>query len=165
MEGSFAHFFKRKHLEHRHSDVYYLNIGDRFVFKTNGRISSITSYKDHWCSFFYELSNKATQMLTFTNLQKTPNFRHTVTHHRYTLYPIFHNIMICHDMNCINPRFQMISCIGLEMAKLFFWQGKFEKMKISGITYFEKNNWKTDWISWKIHDRPCLSPTCPNPLM
>ena len=29
-----------------------MSLRGRFVFKTNGRISSITSYKDHCCSFF-----------------------------------------------------------------------------------------------------------------
>ena len=29
-----------------------ISLRGRFVFKTNGRISSITSYKDHWCSFY-----------------------------------------------------------------------------------------------------------------
>ena len=42
------------------------------------------------------------------------------THPRYTQCLIFHIIMICKDMNCMNPRFQMISCIGLEMVKTYF---------------------------------------------
>ena len=31
---------------------YQISLRGRFVFKTNGRISSITSYKDYCCSFF-----------------------------------------------------------------------------------------------------------------
>ena len=31
-----------------------------------------------------------------------------------------HNIMKCWDMNCINPRAQMISCIGKEMVNTYF---------------------------------------------
>ena len=55
-------------------------------------------------------------MLNFSNLKKKTNFG---THPRYTQCLIFHNIMICKDMNCINPRFQMISCIGLELVKTY----------------------------------------------
>ena len=41
-------------------------------------------------------------------------------HPRYSLWPILHNIMKYKDLNCINPRFQMISCIGIEMVKIYF---------------------------------------------
>ena len=55
-----------------------ISLRGRFVFKTNGRISSITSYINHCCSFFYELSNKGTKKLYFENFEKTPNFGRTV---------------------------------------------------------------------------------------
>ena len=36
-----------------------------FVFKTNGRISSVTSYKDHCCGFFYEQRYKSNNEAVF----------------------------------------------------------------------------------------------------
>ena len=55
------------------------NIAQRlFVFKTNGRISSITSYKDHRCSLFMSWVIKQQRKLYFENVEKTPNFRRVV---------------------------------------------------------------------------------------
>ena len=51
-----------------------ISLRGRFVFKTNGRISSITSYKDHCCSFFTSWIDTATEMLNFIKSEKTPNF-------------------------------------------------------------------------------------------
>ena len=51
-ENTKCNFFKK------HPKLFCLYLSNqislrgRFVFKTNGRISSITSYKDHCCSFF-----------------------------------------------------------------------------------------------------------------
>ena len=42
-----------------------ISLRGRFVFKTNGMISSITSYKDHCCSFFTSWDIKATMKLHF----------------------------------------------------------------------------------------------------
>ena len=55
-----------------------ISLRGRFVFKTNGRISSITSYKDHCCSFFTSWVIKQKTMLNFINLENTPNFGRTV---------------------------------------------------------------------------------------
>ena len=44
----------------------------RFVFKTNGRISSITSYKDHFCSFFTSWVIKQQKWCILTILKKHP---------------------------------------------------------------------------------------------
>ena len=67
-----------------------ISLRGRFVFKRNVRISSITSFKDHCCSFSYEL--KATKMLNFIDLKKTPNFGHTMRTLWNTLYEILHKI-------------------------------------------------------------------------
>ena len=42
-----------------------ISLRGRFVFKTSSRISSITSYKDHWCSLFTSWDITATRMLHF----------------------------------------------------------------------------------------------------
>ena len=49
-----------------------------FVFKTNDRLSSITSYKDHCYSFFTSWVIKQNSMLNFINYENTHNFGHTV---------------------------------------------------------------------------------------
>ena len=66
-----------------------ISLRGRFVFKTNGMISSITSYKDHCCSFFMSWVIKATRMLNISNLEKTPNFGCTVHTHFRVRHPIF----------------------------------------------------------------------------
>ena len=54
-----------------------ITLRSRFVFKTNGRISSITSYKDHCCSFFTSWVIK--KKWYFDNFEKkTPNFGRAV---------------------------------------------------------------------------------------
>ena len=45
-----------------------------FVFKTNGRISSINSYKDHCCSFFTSWVIKQQTKLYIEHFEKTPKF-------------------------------------------------------------------------------------------
>ena len=50
----------------------------RFVFKTNGRISSITSYKDHCYNIFTSRVIKQQKKLYFESFEKTPNFGRTV---------------------------------------------------------------------------------------
>ena len=62
----------------------------------------------------------STKKLNFINLPKTPNFGCTVHTLNTPYVRFFHNIMKCKDMNCINSRFQMILCIGLEMVKAYF---------------------------------------------
>ena len=49
-----------------------------FVVKTNGRISSITLYKDHCCGFFMSWVIKEQRKLYFENVEKTPNFGRVV---------------------------------------------------------------------------------------
>ena len=59
-QNSFGCFLKKLHSEFswKHPKLFCLYLSNQislrcsFVFKTSGRISSITSYKDHWCSFF-----------------------------------------------------------------------------------------------------------------
>ena len=51
-----------------------ISLRGRFVFKTNGRISSITSYKDHYCSFFTSWVIKQQTKLYIEHFEKTPNF-------------------------------------------------------------------------------------------
>ena len=51
-----------------------ISLRGRFVFKTNGRIFSITSYKNNCCSFFTSLVIKPSKKLYFGNFEKTPNF-------------------------------------------------------------------------------------------
>ena len=46
----------------------------RFVFKTNGRISFITSCKDHCCSFYTSWEIKQQKKCILHILKKTPNF-------------------------------------------------------------------------------------------
>ena len=43
-----------------------------FVFKTNGRISSVTSYKDHCCSFFTSWVITQSKSCIFNILRKHP---------------------------------------------------------------------------------------------
>ena len=68
-----------------------MSLRDHFVFKSNVRISSNTSYKDHWCSFFYKQSNKATKKLYFENFEKTPKFGRAVRTHFRVWHPIFYS--------------------------------------------------------------------------
>ena len=49
-----------------------ISLRGRFVFKTNGRISSITSYKDHCCSFFTSWVIKQSKSCILTILKKHP---------------------------------------------------------------------------------------------
>ena len=59
-QNSFGCFFKKLKLWifRNHPKLFRSQLGNQislrghFVFKTNGRISSITSYKPHCCSFF-----------------------------------------------------------------------------------------------------------------
>ena len=76
-----------------------------FVFKPNGRILFFTSYKDDWCSFFTSWVIKQ-QKCWISQICK----KHPISGVQYTTL----------DMNCINQRFQLISCIGLEMVKTYF---------------------------------------------
>ena len=55
-----------------------ISLRGRFVFKTNGMISSITSYKDHCCSFFTSWVIKQQKSCILNILEKTPNFGCTV---------------------------------------------------------------------------------------
>ena len=55
-----------------------ISLGGGFVFKTNGRISSIISYKDHCCSFFTSWVIKQQKSCILTILKKTPNFGRAV---------------------------------------------------------------------------------------
>ena len=82
-QDSFGCFFwKKLHSEfvRKHPKLFCLYLSNqillrgRFLFKTNGRISSITTHKDHWYSFIYKLSNEAIKNLYFENFEKTPNF-------------------------------------------------------------------------------------------
>ena len=50
----------------------------RFEYKTIGRISSITSYKDHCSSFFTSWVIKQQKSCILNILEKTPNFGRTV---------------------------------------------------------------------------------------
>ena len=64
----------------KHQKLFWLYLSNqislrgRFVFKTIGRISSITSYKDHCCSFFTSWVIKQQKSCILTILEKTPNF-------------------------------------------------------------------------------------------
>ena len=49
-----------------------ISLRDCFVFKTNGRISSISSYKDHCCSFFTSWVIKQQKWCVLTILKKHP---------------------------------------------------------------------------------------------
>ena len=49
-----------------------ISLRGRFVFKTNGRISSITSYKDHCCSFFTSWVIKQQKCCILKILKKHP---------------------------------------------------------------------------------------------
>ena len=49
-----------------------ISLRDRFVFKTNGRIFSITSYKDHCCSFFTSWVIKQQKSCILKVLKKHP---------------------------------------------------------------------------------------------
>ena len=62
----------------------------------------------------------ATEDISSSFFAKNTKFWAYGTHPGYTLCPFFHNIMKYKDMNCINPRFQMILCIRLEMVKTYF---------------------------------------------
>ena len=55
-----------------------ISLRGRFVFKTNDRISSITSDKDHCCSFFTSWVIKQQKTLYFEKFLKTPNFGRSV---------------------------------------------------------------------------------------
>ena len=50
----------------------------RFVFKMNGKISSIPLYKDHCCSFFTSWVIKQQKRCILNILKKTPNFGRSV---------------------------------------------------------------------------------------
>ena len=71
-ENSECNFFKK------HPKLFCLYLSNRislrgrFVFKTNGRISSITSYKDHCCSFFTSRVIKQQKNCILKNLNKHP---------------------------------------------------------------------------------------------
>ena len=45
-------------------------LSGRFVFKTNSMISSITSCKDHYCSFFYKLRYNGNKDAVFRKIAK-----------------------------------------------------------------------------------------------
>ena len=68
----------------KHSKLFWLYLNNqilirgRSVFKTNSRISSITSYKDHCYIFFTSWVIKQQKKLYFEHFEKTPNFRCTV---------------------------------------------------------------------------------------
>ena len=49
-----------------------ISLRGHFVFKTNGRISSITSYKARWCSFFASWAIKQSKSCILTILKKHP---------------------------------------------------------------------------------------------
>ena len=49
-----------------------ISLRGRFVFKTNGRISSFTSYKDHYCSFFTSWVIKQQKSCILKILKKHP---------------------------------------------------------------------------------------------
>ena len=55
-----------------------ISLKGHFVFKTNGKISSIPSYKDHCCSFFTSWVIKQQKRCILNILKKTPNFGRTV---------------------------------------------------------------------------------------
>ena len=52
-----------------------ITLRGRFVFKTNGRITSFTSYKDHCCSLFtsWEIKQSKSYILEILNFSITPN--------------------------------------------------------------------------------------------
>ena len=68
----------------KHPKMFYLYLSNQislrghFVFKTNGRISFITSDKDHCCSFFTSWVIKQQKTLYFEKFEKTPNFGRSV---------------------------------------------------------------------------------------
>ena len=72
-QNSFGFFWKnwRSDFFQKHPKSFCLYLSNQislrgcFVFKTNGRVSSITSYKDHCCSFFTSWDIMATRMLYF----------------------------------------------------------------------------------------------------
>ena len=61
-----------------------ISLRGRFVFKTNGRISSITSCKDHCCSIFTSWVIKQQKSCILNILEKTPNFGRMVRTLDYT---------------------------------------------------------------------------------
>ena len=72
-QNNFGCFWKKLKVRFflKHPKLFCLYLGNqislrgRFVFKTNSRISSITSYKNHCCCFFTSWVIMATKMLYF----------------------------------------------------------------------------------------------------
>ena len=87
-----------------------------------------TGWLQTLCMAGINLLFSVTDDISCSLFAKNTQFRLYGAHPRYTLCPIFHN-----NMNCINPRFQMISCIGLKIVKTYFklFLGKVRSKRLS----------------------------------
>ena len=75
------------------------SVRDHSVFKTNGRIFSIISYKEHSCGFCTSRDKTATRMVHFGKQEKTPNFGCLVNTHGKDFWTWFLCFRGSHYMN------------------------------------------------------------------
>ena len=132
------------HFYQKHPKLFCLYLSNqislkgRFVFKTNGRISSITSYKDHCCRLFTSWVIKQLKKLFYKNFERTAHFGISLRTQKQPLkeYTSLYNFPMFRIF-----RFSFKGFCKEMGAECIFW--KFCKFwgKFPNIAYFTKYIW------------------------
>ena len=120
----------------KHTKLFCLYLSNRislrgvFIFKTNGRISSITSYKDHCCSFFtsWVIKQQKSWIFTISKIHPTLCVQYIFSFFRcfglcgvpYISW-IFHEFLIFRaELSCFSFNFTLLDALPISLSLSFY---------------------------------------------